>query len=338
MTDRPVLLVGSVPLADAEAVFRLAGESLGSLTPYFPDGETGERGNWIGWQFRHFKEQTALEQIDKREREYQQHPPLRLKPGADARDISFGALGFDRTAIASYEIFTTSRGAGIVPAEARFQVAMPTPFAPVYNFIAYESQAAVQPVYDAAMRAELETICTVIPHEDLAVQWDVATEMSIFEELHPAPFDDPWDVLIGRLAALSGWVPSDVALGYHLCYGSMGNKHWKEPEDLKICVKVANAVLKRVDRLVHWFHMPVPIERDDDAYFEALADLALPDGCTLYLGLVHDGDGIEGTRRRIATAARHFPDFGIATECGLGRRAAADVPGIFAVHKACAHD
>lgn len=336
MADRPVLLVGSVPLEDADAVFRMAGETLGSLPPYFPDGETGERSNWIGWQFKHFAEQDALEQSVKKEREYQQHPPLRLKSGAGARDIAFSALGFSREALASYSIFTANRNAGIVPPDARFLVAIPTPFASVYNFVAYESQSIIQGLYEAAVRKEVDEICAVIPHEDLALQWDVATEMSIFEELHPAPFDDPWSVLTDRLADLATWVPEGVALGYHLCYGSMGNKHWKEPESLEICVRVTNAVLQGVTRSVQWVHMPVPIERDDDNYVEPLSKLSLPTGCTLYLGLVHDGDGVEGTRRRMTAATKYFPAFGISTECGLGRRDAKDVPNIFAIHGACA--
>ena len=40
----------------------------------------------------------------------------------------------------------------------------------------------------------------------------------------------------------------------------------------------------------------------------------------LYLGVVHIRDGVDGARRRIATAKRHAQSFGIATECGMGRR------------------
>lgn len=66
--------------------------------------------------------------------------------------------------------------------------------------------------------------------------------------------------------------------------------------------------------------MPVPIARDDDAYFEPLRRLAVPEGTELYLGLVHFRDGVEGTQRRIATARRAVSTFGVATECGMGRR------------------
>ena len=337
MSVRPVLLVGSIPLADAAAVFDAIAETVGNLVAYVPDGETGERANWIGWQFKHFSGQDALEQSAVREREYQQHPPLRLKPAASGDEVVFGALGFAAQAIASYELFYGKRAAGAFPKHVRFQVAIPTPFAPVYNFVAYESQSAVQPLYAAAIRRELDAICQAIPHGDLAIQWDVATEMSILENVHPAAFEDHWETLIGMLAALGAWVPENVTLGYHLCYGSMGNKHWKEPDDLGICVEVANALAERVPRSIDWFHMPVPIDRDDDAYAAPLAGLRRATNTRLYLGLVHDGDGVEGARRRVATASKYVEDFGISSECGLGRRTPAEIPDILRLHMTCAN-
>ncbi len=48
--DRPVLLVGSVPLTSPSAVFAEAGARLGSLAKRIPDGETGVRKDWIFWQ------------------------------------------------------------------------------------------------------------------------------------------------------------------------------------------------------------------------------------------------------------------------------------------------
>ena len=48
--DRPVLLVGSVPLTSPSAVFAEAGARLGSLAKRIPDGETGVRKDWISWQ------------------------------------------------------------------------------------------------------------------------------------------------------------------------------------------------------------------------------------------------------------------------------------------------
>jgi hypothetical protein len=70
-------------------------------------------------------------------------------------------------------------------------------------------------------------------------------------------------------------VPDAITLGYHLCYGSMGNKHWKEPEDHGIYVSTANAISKGVNRQIDFFHVPVPVDRDDNTYFSPLGDLSI---------------------------------------------------------------
>ena len=42
-----VHLIGSVPLATTEEVFRTLAASLGDLLSRVPDGETGERRRWV---------------------------------------------------------------------------------------------------------------------------------------------------------------------------------------------------------------------------------------------------------------------------------------------------
>ena len=78
--------------------------------------------------------------------------------------------------------------------------------------------------------------------------------------------------------------------------------------------------------------MPAPKHRDDAAYYAPLAGLRLPEGCELYLGLIHHDDR-EGDRRRIAAASRTVGDFGIATECGWGRGDPSRAPGLLDSHR-----
>jgi hypothetical protein len=56
----------------------------------------------------------------------------------------------------------------------------------------------------------------------------------------------------------------------------------------------------------------------------------------LYLGLVHFTDGAEGTERRIAAAQRTLTGFGVATECGMGRRPPETIPDLLSIHSAVA--
>ena len=330
----PLLLVGSIPLDDADAVFDAVAHTLGSRLTSVPDGETGIRSNWIGWQHAVFAGQDALEQGTEKERTYQLNPPYRFKAGKTVSDVDFTDLGFAREAVKSYEAFAARRDAGRFAADARFQVCLPTPFAPVFSFCAYKIQGDIYPLYEEAMLREIDVLRQSIPDADLCLQWDVATEMSIFEKLHPVPFlgDDPAPWLIATLARLGDAVPAGITLGYHLCYGSMGNKHWKEPEDLGICVATANAIAKGVNRPIDFFHMPVPIDRDDAPYFAPLAGLDLPADTLVYLGLIHPEEGTDGAAQRIATARRYLPKFGLSTECGWGRMEAAQVMPLLELH------
>ena len=108
--------------------------------------------------------------------------------------------------------------------------------------------------------------------------------------------------------------------------------HVVEPQDLGLLVAFANDICAATRRRTNWIHMPVPRERHDDAYFAPLSNLQLKPGMRLFLGLVHQFDGLEGARRRIAAARRYDPEFGVATECGMGRRKADDVPALLDLH------
>ena len=45
-----LLLVGSIPLGDTDSVLDVVAHTIGVRLTSVPDGETGVRSNWIGWQ------------------------------------------------------------------------------------------------------------------------------------------------------------------------------------------------------------------------------------------------------------------------------------------------
>jgi len=333
---RRVHVVGSVPLADADSVFLTVSAVLGNAISRIPDGETGDRLGWIGWQHGKLAQQAWLrpQQADVAYYEEDKRALFEIVPGTPDEAIRVGNLGYADAALASYARFSALQRAGRLDAALRFQVSLPTPLAIAASYIAPSCQAAVEAAIEARMMEELQQILAAIPPDALAIQWDVAVEFAVLELGAPVAFDPPRDGIITRLRRLGNAVPPPVELGFHLCYGDLNHHHFKEPEDTATLVGIANDLVAGLDRGLDFLHMPVPRDRSDDAYFQPLAGLRLPPQTELYLGLVHYTDGVEGTRKRIATAARHRAAFGIATECGLGRRPPETVEPLLRIHLA----
>lgn len=331
-------LCGSVPLHSAGDVFRTAAERLGSKISNIPDGETGEREHWIMWQRAVFENNPNFELVT-HEGDYRNATAKvptttwsQLKPDVALEDINLDELGYARDAKASFAEFAQLKKDGIVGEDVRFMVALPSPYNVINMVIAPQDRLKVEPLYEEAIAREVSAIVAAIPHDQLSVQWDCAHDMQTYEGSRQCYFAYHQDGIVARLVKMGALVPDDVALGYHLCYGNFGGKHFVEPRDMAPMVDLTNRVCADSARTVEWVHMPVPIERDDDPYFEALSDLSLRPETKLYLGLVHDIDGLEGCRRRMKTADKFVSDYGVATECGFGRRPSETIAPLMDLH------
>ena len=315
-------LVGSIGLDTVDEVFRTVGEMLGPYLRRVPDGEVGGRKLWISWQYPLLRASVYLRPDPSGAiRPTNRFPLLTLAEGVAPSEVRFGELGYAREARASYLDFVAAREAGTLPKGIRFQVCLPTPFAVVSSVVVPAALPAVEAAYERAMIAEVAALARQIPHRDLCIQWDVCNEMVVWDgqASDAVPAGVPREELIARMQRLCATVPVDVELGLHLCYGDFGARHFGEPKDAAKMVEFANALTRASQHKLAYVHMPVPIERSDDAFHKPLADLALGNGTELFLGLVHAKDGVAGTKARVAAARRYAPEFGIATECGMAR-------------------
>jgi hypothetical protein len=334
-----ILLVGSVPLESAEEVFRTCANSIGSRLKLYPDGEVGARKSWIQCQAifvfdRHPAVQTIKHPLsaDGLSREYDDIWVFRLKPGVDT--LHFDDLKYAGWAVESYKIFHNLRDQGVIPGGARFQVSLPTPLGGCAAFFdQLRDREVVYRAYELAMMREVEEICRQIPDDDLALQWDVCVEiLEIATALPNLLAGDPFTRAAKQFERISAAVAPAAMMGFHFCYGDLAHRHLVEPEDLSLSVKMANLAVSSSQRRVDWVHMPVPINRRDDAYFTPLRELKSGDA-TIFLGLIHLHDGIEGSLKRAEVARRYLPRFGLATECGLGRRPPETLADVLRIHK-----
>jgi len=332
-----VHLVGSIPLENATQVFETVARLLGPKAPRIPDGETGARREWMGWLEPLFSTHPQFENTgESMFRGYTSYR-YRARAGVPLDAVRFDNLRHAAIAIESYREFARLKAAGTIPPRTRFLFPIAHPITPIWRFIAEEQRDALGPRYQEALIAEVDKMCAAIPHDEFAIQWDCASQ--IFRTLQVAEPTRYGRTKAEMLENLSRWcvalgerVPPKVDLIYHLCYGSAQNRHSIEPIDMGDMVEMANRISAGLARGIALFHMPVPVDRSDDAYFEPLRRLKLRGDTRLSLGLVHFTDGVPGTRKRLATAEQHVGDFLIATECGFGRYPPEAVSKVLAVH------
>lgn len=318
---RGLHLVGSVPLASADEVFGTVARRLGHHVRRVPSGETGDRQQWVQFQLDVLSFRPELELIRNEAPGWENLPPTLKLRECVSPEVDFGGLGYAHLARRSFALFERLQELGTIPPGIRFQVSLPTPLANATAWIQFDPKFSVLfERYTEAMLIEVDELADAIPHNRLAIQWDVRFEVLMFEGWMSMPASVDRQVIWDHLVRISNAVLADIQLGYHFCFGDFGRMHMREPEDTGRVVVVISSFVHRVERPVHWAHIPVPIERDDDRYFEPLRQLKLPEETELYLGLVPFRDGVEGAQRRIATAQRFAAVFGVATECGMGRR------------------
>jgi hypothetical protein len=336
---------GSINLPDTETVMREISTRIPSGVRRMTDGETGERDYWISFQTDKFREMPDFETVDlghyyETKLDAPEMPQLRLKDGVSADAIDWPNLGYADAYTDSFATFERMQNEGTIPAEVRFQMQYPTPFASMAGTIAPDDMPAVAASYEQALFADLQTALARLPHDRIAVQWDVAVEFAALEGATGAAI--PLEAILPGLVRCVEQVPTDVPVGLHLCYGDYGHEHFKQPESLQMQVDVVNALTAGAARPVSFFSFTVPQGRSDAAYFEPLAGLKVGADTELDFALVpyHPDEQSPGTTAQqieqidaallnSPTGARHW---GICTECGMGRADRADVPRLLDLH------
>ena len=357
--DGSVLLVGSIPGSDAQEAMRLCAGELGDRLSFVPDGETGFRKIWINFLAATiYAANDTLETVNRPEpvnpddpeewreasdywvpKGYHDHWQFRIK---ENRQVYFEHLGYAQEAVASYRVFKQLQAEGLISARQRFMVAMPMCESAVRPFLGKAGEHDYEQIsgaYTEAMSREIAKMLDVIPAGDLVIQWDICMEMLAVDvnDDHSVLF--PWkprgeamERYAENVKTFSGFIPGDTLLGLHFCYGDLGHRHFIEPRNLANATRIATESVGAIGRTIDFCHVPVPRDRYDDVYFAPLSNWPENAG-TLFLGLVHHTDGVEGTRRRLMTAKRYIDNFGIATECGFGRRPKETLPELMRIHR-----
>jgi hypothetical protein len=327
-----LLLVGSLPAESTDAAFRAGAELFGDMVFALPDGETGPRAAWVGYEreqlTRPHRDVIVIEETESPTgipRHAYETPVFGLRDGVS--ELRFDSWPRIDDAIASYRRFRELRDDGVIPAGLRFQVGLPFPSSALNAFKA--DYAHDYPVaergFEELVARELARLTQEIPAADLAIQWDCAYETQDIEGVLAWTSEGAWERFAGPVTRLTRLIPEDVLVGYHLCYGTFPEWPMYEARDYGVLVRMANFAVANSGRIVDWLHLAGPryLRSEDRSFFRPLIDLE-PRDARLFLGIVLPIDGVRGLQRRHATASRYLGDFGVAMYCGFGRQPGRD--------------
>jgi hypothetical protein len=327
-----LLLVGSLPAESTEAALRAGAELFGDLVFALPDGETGPRAAWVGYErerlTRPHPDVVVVEETESPTgipRHAYETPVFALRP--DVTELRFETWPRIDEAIASYGVFRALREAGVIPAGLRFQVGLPFPSSALNAFKA--DHAHDYPIaergFEDLVAKELRRLTAEIPPSDLAIQWDMAYEIQDIEGVLAWTSEGAWERYAGPVTRLTRLIPEETLVGYHLCYGTFPEWPMYEARDYGVLVRMANFAVANSGRTVDWLHLAGPryLRSEDRSFFRPLVDLE-PGDARVFLGIVLPVDGVSGLRRRHATATRYLSDFGVAMYCGFGRQPGRD--------------
>jgi hypothetical protein len=338
---------GSVNLPDAETVMREISARVPTGVRRMTDGETGERDYWISFQTNKFEAMPEFVTV-RSGRFYEtaddapEMPQLKLATGVTADAIQWPNLGYADAYAESFRTFRALQDDGTIAADMRMQLQYPTPLASMAGTIVPEDLPAVSRTYEEALLADLDRAMVTLPHDRIAVQWDIAVEMGLLEGgfgTDPAPVD----AIARGIVTCVDRVPEDVPVGLHLCYGDYGHQHWKQPASLELQVRLANAVEAGARRALDFVSFTVPQDRSDEAYFAPIAELGVGHGTELYFALVPyhpetqpagaTADQVGHVDAALARSPAGARPWGICTECGMGRARREDIPALLDLHR-----
>ena len=126
--------------------------------------------------------------------------------------------------MASYQTFRRLRDNGTIPPEIRLQIALPTPMATGLMYVSPQGRDRYLRAYERSLLKALDNILKRNSHSELSIQFDVCQEVLLFENYFPFREQNYQKVVFEQFGRLGAAIPSDVELGFHLCYGSPGDQ------------------------------------------------------------------------------------------------------------------
>jgi hypothetical protein len=221
---------------------------------------------------------------------------------------------FVAAAVEAYRHYWAAMLDGRLPDGTRYQLTVATPYTTLSALLPEADVVAALPAEEAIAGAALARLLKSLPTDRLALQWDVAAEVHVWEtrgRMLNAPRGLP-ERLLSSIAALTSGLSEELSVGYRLQRPAADTP----PADCGQATRLLGAIIATSDRRPDFVHMPVPADVSD-TWYEPLANLTLFPDTEVALGLVHDEPGAaDRALGRLAAAHAFLPGAGIAPAPG----------------------
>lgn len=298
---------------------------LGNRLHTLPDGETGERKNWIIHIVDSFRAHPDLEVAREGDwSDYDRTPRFKVRAGRSF--LASGLeLGYANEFRKSYPIFKALRDKSSRP-DLAFQVGIPSDLDMTLFTFGPAGILRNRHVFTDATVREIEAIHREAG-DDVLFQIEVPAELVFVAQMPPPLRPLVARYMAGGISRLARRSPAGSRFGIHLCLGDMNHRALATLKDVGPVVQLANAIAARwpANRSLEYIHAPFAAANVpptlDPAWYAPLAKLRLPAWTRLVAGCVHEDLSLEDQKAVLALIegpVGHEVD--VATACGLGRR------------------
>jgi hypothetical protein len=325
VTGRSAHLVGSLPGDSAEHAMTDALARLGPRLRSLPDGETGDRRNWIIHIIESLRTHPDLELVkDGDWSDYDRLPRFRVRSGHRLYGASLD-FGHVDAVLENLPVFQALRGSSGAE-ELSFQVGIPGDLDMAMFSLGPTGALRHRRAFSEATLNEITRIHALT--DGAAVfQLEVPAEL-VFVAGAPSRGQSAvaW-VLARQIAALVRGAPTGTRFGVHLCLGDMNHRALGRMTDAAPLVALTNALARSWphDRPLEFVHAPFAAAEEppptDTAFYAPLSDLSLPRGIRFVAGIAHEDQPLaDQLRIRGVVDDQVGSTVDISTSCGLGRR------------------
>jgi hypothetical protein len=241
MVTRTAHLVGSLPGRDPGAAMARALDLVGPHLRSLPDGETGERRNWIVSIVEGLRDHPDLEARKAGDwSDYDRTPQLRVRRG---RPLYGASLDFGhRAAVAdSWPRFQEATEAAGRP-DLTFQEGVPGDFDLAMFTLGPLGAVRHRRAFTEATLAEIRDVRALTGPTTL-FQIEVPVELVLLAKAPAAARPVLARALARNVTRLASAAPEGTRFAVHLCLGDMNNKAFGTMGDARPLVLLANSIL-----------------------------------------------------------------------------------------------